>query len=244
MNFKYNLIDSKIFGKSIYDLIDFKISDNYTVNENNLTMQNEVLYILAKINSAHIQEINKLIKYGYEYIEFQIKYMHEALYYKDEINTKGYDYSEITESELELVQNIVKDTFTIDRVSMDSELKERFKDINIASKRYMEYIKKSFIAENQKVYKFYKKENSSIIGFFSILYDRDSTLLLVGLDNKYKGQGLGNLLIKSYISACFEQNSRTVISNVSGINILMMNTIFSKCGAKIIQTDVVLRKLF
>lgn len=246
MVIKHNEIDSKIFNYNILDIHEYEVGEDFYSVEADYIEKYSPIYVLCKVKSNDLPVIHEMCKNGFSYIEFQIKYKHE-LDDKAFLQNPDIIFYEVKNlSDLEKAKDIASKTFTIDRIFIDTEFKSLF-SYDISAERYNQYVSNSYYNENEKVYLVEHKKDG-VIGFFTMFYPdnkNDSAILfLIGLRNSFKGKDYGKYAISSYMKAAFDNGYRSVISNLSGINIPMMNVEINKCKAKVIDTYVVLRKIY
>lgn len=169
MQIVYNEIDSNIFGNVFADIKDFDSDIDFSRFETEYLASMKPFYCLVKLPCSNISAAHILEKYGFRFIEFQLKYKNIPENYEDELETLGYAYSEVVSlPDLNEVINIATTTFDNDRIRIDSDLTKMY-NFDIASIRYASYIKRSYALDNQKVYKIYQKKCGTTIGFFSYL---------------------------------------------------------------------------
>lgn len=163
----YNEIDSDIFGNVVADIKDFDANEDFARFEMKYMADMKPFYCLVKLPCGDVSSAHILEKHGFKFMEFQLKYTNIPESYEDDLEAAGYGYSEVLSlTDLDEVINIAGTTFDNDRIRIDSDLTKMY-DFDIASLRYASYIKRSYMRDDQRVYKIYRKKCGTVVGFFS-----------------------------------------------------------------------------
>lgn len=172
-------IDTKIFGSVCCDIIDYDRSVDFLLFEKKYLNEYNPYYVMCKLESINLEHIHKLETYGFQFMEFQLKYSNIPCNYDDYLYKTDYFYSDATEKDMNDIIDIANNTFKNDRIRVDKELCSMY-DFDIASYRYEKYLYNSLKEVNQNICKIYNKINNEIIGFFSYKKNNNDILFLLG----------------------------------------------------------------
>jgi len=233
-------IDSKIFGKNFLEIRDFSNDVDFKEFEKGYIKEYNPYYVLCKIPLENIREIQSIGRYGFEFIEFQLR--EKANLRKLFPVFKPYKMELVTTSDdLEIVLEIAATTFEHDRFSVDPLMEKNF-----SSRRYKEYVLKSFRANDEFLYKLFNSETGEILGFktHKIVNGNEALMFLGGVANMYKKSPVP--VINNYLelNELFHKGVKKVTTHISGGNYGVLNLEVKEFGYKVVNGFVVLRKIY
>ena len=233
-------IDSDAYGRNFLDIKDFSTDVNFGKFEEEYIRQYDPFYVSCKVHLEDIREIQALGHLGFEFIEFQIR---EQLNLKKTYPVfKPYKMEVVSSNEdLQEVLAIAAETFEHDRFTADPLMQNTF-----SGERYKAYVMKSFNAEDEFLYKLFNSETGEILGFktHKIINNEEALMFLGGVLNKYKNSPIP--VINGYLelNELKEKGIKKVITHISGGNYGVLNLEVKEIGYKVVNSFVVLRKIY
>lgn len=244
MNISLEQIDSIAFGQNVLKLLDIDDSVKYSEFEKNYISEYNPRYVYTKIKADDISKIHYLESNGFEFIECQIELFKRI--------TKLYDTSIFDESitveqvcnrqDLDVIYKVSDSAFNnIDRIYVDEKI-----DNAIAKKRYHLYLKNSFEKSNQRLDKLVDNKLNKIIGFHSLLYkdERSVLLLLGGILPEYQSSGINYALDFNIYNDLYKSGHKNITTHISAKNIKIMNYLTKVLDFKFKNSCIVLRKVY
>ena len=244
MHIHLEQIDSNVFGDAVLSLKDVECISNFGDFEKTYVKQYDPVYVYAKVNIEELREIHFLETQGFNFIEYQlrlVKLLPSQLYdlssYKWKLDllelTCGDDITDV----LELADEI----FEIDRIYIDPALGK-----SLANKRYREYIKKSQMSADEKLFKFTDSVTGELIGLHTSLWRERGLVLnfLTGIAKKYHSTGMAFPYEYTLFNYFIENGIKKVVTHISGANYQNLNFEFRKIGFKFEQGFAVLRRIY
>lgn len=244
MEISLEQIDSIAFGQNVLKLLDVDESVKYSEFEKRYISEYNPKYVYTKINADDISKIHYLESNGFEFIECQIELFKRI--------TKLYDTSIFDENvtveqvcnrrDLDTIYKVSDSAFNnIDRIYVDEKI-----DKAIAKKRYHLYLQNSFEQNNQRLDKLVDNKTKKIIGFHSLLYkdEKSVMLLLGGILPEHQSSGINYALDYSIYNDLFRSGHKNIITHISAKNIKVMNYLTKVLDFKFKNSCIVLRKVY
>lgn len=237
-----NYTDSKVFGKNFLEIKDFSYDVNFTEFEKEYLDKYDPFYVAIKLPIENLAEIHCLEKYGFHFIETQIR---EILKFKKSFSPVAFFPYEMelisTQADLDTVLEIAGDTFRHDRFSVDPMMPADF-----SGNRYRFMIKQSFELENEFLYKLYNTQTGEILGFktHKIINENEALMYLGGINEKYKRSPLPAISGYLELNKLFVKGIRKITTHISGSNYGVLNLEVKEFGYKVTQAFIVLRKIY
>ncbi len=237
-----NYTDSKVFGRNFLYINDFSCHVSFSEFEKEYINSYDPFYVAVKIPIENLAEIHCLEKFGFSFIEIQIR---ETLRLKNSYNPIAffpYKLEQVTtESDLNAILEIASKTFRHDRFTMDPLIPDRF-----SGDRYMFLVNQSFEQNDEFVYKFFNSQTGEILGFktHKILTEHEALMYLGGIAEKYKRSPLPAINGYLELNELFAKGIKKVTTHISGSNYGVLNLEVKEFGYKVTQAFVVLRKVY
>ncbi len=233
-------IDSDVFGKDFLEIKDFDPNTGFADFESGYVRDLSPYYVFCKIPVEWISDIQALERYGFEFIEFQVR---EQLTLKKEPYPvfKPYVFEEAAEADLPAIYDIAATTFEHDRFTIDPRMTGNF-----SGDRYKAYVLKSLRAEDEFLYKLTNSESGEIVGFktHKIVNGNEAVMFLGGVVNKYKKTPIPVINGYCELNELLKKGVRKVTTHISGGNYGVLNLEVKQFGYKVVQGFVVLRKIY
>lgn len=233
-------IDSEAIGKTVLELKDFSSEFDFIPFENSYIREYEPFYVLFKCPVEDLANIHCAQTNGFQFIELQIKMTHKLK--KKYPVSKQFEFSEVSSLEdVKTIQDIAAKTFDDDRLAIDPSL-----DNNMSEKRYSNYIQNSFDSEDQKLFKLTDKTSGKIVAFKTHKYleNKEVLLLLGGVKPELKNLGIGLINGFAELNELQSIGIKQIYTHISARNYPIMNMEISAFGFRVLQSYVVLRKLY
>jgi hypothetical protein len=153
-----------------------------------------------------------------------------------------YDFERVeTEENLAAVLEIAGTTFVHDRFRVDPSI-----DASLPGARYREYVRQSFAAPDEAVYRLVERATGRTVAFKTHRYLGLSEVLLLlgGVHPDYKNLGLG--LVNEYFefNELIRKGIRLVTTHISAANYPVFNLEVGEIGFRVLDTSAVLRKRY
>ena len=243
MQVKKEEIDSLAFGASVLKIENIDINKDFDTFEKEYIKKYSPIYVYSKVEIENLQGIQYLEKNGFGFVETQFKKIRKIPKKPLGFVDPNFELKKVEEeTELPDVYNAVDRIFNIDRVFLDKEL-----DPNISKKRYRLYIKKSFFADNEVIYKLIDKSNGNIAGVYSHLFldDKKTVVdLLGGIAPEYKKTGAIAVIDDYVVSEFIKMGLKYSYTYLSARNYPIIELALKIMNAKLVQAYVVLRKIY
>ncbi len=233
-------IDSQAFGKNFLEIRDYDSSADFGAFEAGYIKEYTPFYVSCKMPIENIKDIQALGKHGFEFIEYQVR---EQLGLKKAFPViKPYQFELVdNDADLQKVLEIADTTFEHDRFTIDPLLPKSF-----SGERYKAYVMKSYLAEDEFLYKCFNGTTGEILGFktHKIINGNEAIMFLGGIDNKYKRSPIP--VINGYLelNELLRKGVKKVTTHISGSNYGVQNLEIKEFGYKVTNGFVVLRKIY
>lgn len=233
-------IDTLATGKNILELSDFTIKSDFLEFEKDYIQKEKPFYVLLKIPVEELSTIHIAEACGFQFIEMQIKMTHKLK--KRYPGSKQFEFVEVTnQDDVKKIQDFAGTTFIDDRLVIDPLI-----DSETAYKRHVKYIISSYKSDNQKLYKLVEVQSNKIVAFKTHKYleNNEVLLLLGGVLPIFKNLGVG--LINGYaeLNELQKQGKQRVFTHISARNSPIMNMEIGALNFKVVQSYLVLRKIY
>jgi GNAT superfamily N-acetyltransferase len=233
--------DSEIFGFSIVEAVDIDIRDKAHSNDFICNFEKQLISIdckmlCVKVLFSDIETSWRLQGLGYMLVEQTIKP------HITDIQINDIDYSrhvryplkKASSGDITNIQRIAFASFKYDRFHMD----RRF-DSSKASERYAYWVNNSFKSGEDVLY---LDAGGTPAGFSIVdIVGNVGYIGLIGLDDNYKGKGLGMNLFGATCEYMKDKGVREVSTTMSLNNIMALN-FYSRCGFRFKDPVYVLHK--
>jgi len=241
MELKIIDIDTKAVNNIVARLDDFNSSEDFKKFEQEYLIKQKPYYVYVKLPISDLADIHCLNKLGFEFIETQFEMEKSVKRIKNPYEN-AFDFVEVTSyKDLDKIIQLASTIFTDDRFTIDSSLPGDF-----AGKRYAEYIRQSFESSSEKVFALISKKDNVVCGLKShkVISDKTVLLLLGGVDNKYKNTPIGLINAISEINYFVDMGYKKAVTHISARNTAIINLELSWLGYKVIEANVILRKIY
>jgi hypothetical protein len=238
-----NEIESLVFGRAVLEIRAFQAGDDLPGEEKRFREDHDPLYVVCKIPIEDLAAVHKLEDNGFRFVETQLKLSLKMKSY--DTSKYPYRYLPVGLGDLETILNMAETIFSDDRVSVDPFLRERF-DGKAAGQRYRRYVMKSFEASDECVSKMVNDTTNEIVGFGTHRHtSQDEAMIFVGgIVGAYQKAGLGPILDFLAINSLRREGVKKAYTHVSARNYAIMNLQIAGLGYKLIDSHIVLRKVY
>jgi hypothetical protein len=240
-----NEIDSEVLGRPVLDIVEFERACNFASFEEEYLRRENPVYVSCKVPAEQIVDVHTLEDHGFRFVEFQMR-LRGTLRKSYDTSAYEYTYSPVTEAQdLEVVLELASSIFEHDRISRDPHFNSR-KDNNLSGVRYRRYVLKSFEADDECVYKLVENATREVVGFSThrILTSESALLLLGGVRNQEKTSGVGVINDYFALNELKRKGVKWFHTHVSGSNYPIINLEVKGIGFRVVQSFVVLRKVY
>lgn len=241
MKIRTHEIDSQLLGGPVLEIEGLAAETDFAELEARYRLQYQPRYVVCRMPVENLTGIHRLETHGFRFIEFQIR-SELRLRRRYDPGNYPYAYELVTgEMDLEAVQDIAGATFTDDRFTADPDLPP-----GIGGERYRRFVQKSHIDPQELVHKLVNLQSGEILGFNTcrLLSPTEALLLIAGVKPEYKASGLGTLLNYYAFNDLLERGIHRIRTHHSGRNYPILNVELGHFGFRVLQTFVVLRKLY
>ncbi len=233
-------IDSRVFGRNVISIQDFEPMSDFGDFERCYVASFDPVYASCKIPMERVNDTHILEDAGFRLIEFQLR-MLAKLRKPFDVSPCPYDYERVTTEEgLKEVLDIAGTTFVHDRFSVD-----RLLDPGISGARYQEYVRRSFHASDEAVYRLVDQSTRQTVAFTTHRYvgSDDVLHLLVGVHPEMKNLGLGVINESFELNDLIRKGFKRVTTHISAANYPIFK-IFTALGFRILTSFAVMRKVY
>lgn len=234
-------IDSEVLGKPVLTLRDLSLTDDFAEIEKDYVERYQSRYVGCKVPVGDIQLIHRLEDAGFRMVEMQISGT-ITLRSPPDTSHLPYVYEKVTDPRvLSEIMEIAGKTFDTDRFYNDPE----FGPV-LSGRRYEAYVKKSFNAADEDVYRLFDPKDGKTLAFktYKIINDHEVYGLLGGVHPDEKGAGIG-LLVDNYADAALlADGRRRMRTAISAANTIMIRYFVGTGKLKVDSVNLVLRKVY
>ena len=238
-----NEIESLVLGKAVLEIRAFQAGDDLPAEEKRFRQEHDPLYAICKVPVEDLGAVHQLEDHGFRFVETQLKLSLKMKSY----DTSKYPYSYVPAEpgDLETVLGIAETIFSDDRFSVDPFIRERFAG-KASGERYRRYVRKSFEAPDECVYKMVNDATKEIVGFGTHRHtSQDEAVIFIGgIVSTYQKAGLGPISDFLAINNLRREGVKKAYTHVSARNYAIMNLEIAGLGFKVIDSHVVLRKVY
>jgi hypothetical protein len=238
-----NEIESLVLGRAVLEIHAFQAGGDFPGEEKRFRQEHDPLYVICKVPVEDLAAIHQLEDNGFRFIETQLRLSLKMKSY--DASKYPYSYLPAESEDLETVLGIAETIFSDDRFSVDPFISERFAG-KAAGQRYRRYVMKSFEAPDECVYKMVNNSTKEIVGFGTHRHtSQDEAVIFVGgIVTAYQKAGLGPISDFLAINNLRREGVKRAYTHVSARNYAIMNLEISGLGYKVIDSHVVLRKVY
>jgi hypothetical protein len=240
-----NEIDSEILGRPVLEIAEFDGTGDFAILEAEYLKREDPIYITCRLNAEQIEDVHSLEDRGFRFVEFQMR-LRGTLHKTYDTSAYNYSYLPVTNPrDLEAVSKLASSIFEHDRVSRDPFFRG-WRERNISGERYRRYVLKSDAADDECVYKLVDNATQEIVGFSTHrILTADSALLLIGgVQNQHKKSGVGAINDYFALNELKRKGVKWFHTHVSGSNYPIINLEVKGIGFRVVQSFVVLRKVY
>jgi hypothetical protein len=242
MEIRLNEIDSRVFGRPVLDIVDAAGTDDLAAIEKDYVARYNPAYVLCKVKIEELALVHRLEELGFRFIETQLRL---AFVVKKPFDVAGpYGFEEVvSEDDLQDVLAIVRETFTDDRWAIDPATPNAR---SLSGKRYEAYVRQSFERADERVYRLAERPSGKTLAIRThrLLPNGEALMLLGGVHPDYKGAALGPLTSFHEYNELLRGGITRLTTHVSARNYPILNLEMSALKYRVVQTFVVLRKLY
>jgi len=236
-------IDSAVLGRAVLEIRAFQAGDDVPREEKRFLQEHDPCYAVCKVPVEDLAAIHQLEDNGFRFIETQLKLSLKMKSY--DASKYPYSYVPVEAEDLETVLGIAGTIFLNDRFSIDPFINERFAG-KAAGERYRRYVMKSFEAPDECVYKMVNNATKEIVGFGTHRHTtQDEAMMFIGgIVSNYQKAGLGPISDFLTINNLRREGVKKAYGHVSARNYAIMNLEIAGLGFKVIDSHIVLRKVY
>ena len=230
--------DSRVFGRPVLAVHDLCCGDDLAAAEREFVRRYDPVYVSCRIPLERLAEIQLAEQHGFRFVECQIR-SSVRLRRPYDVSPYPYTFVEVrSEDDLSEVLEIAGATFEHDRYSRDPDL-----PAGISGRRYQEYVRNSFHAGDEAVYRLLD-EHHRTIAFKTHRYvsDREVLFLLGGVHPAWKGLGIGPINEYFEFNELIAKGIRRGVTHISAVNYPVFNLEIGSLGFHVTGTFAVLRK--
>jgi hypothetical protein len=238
-----NEIESLVLGRAVLEIRGFQAEDDFPGEEKRFRQEHDPLYAVCKVPVEDLRAVHQLEDNGFRFIETQLKLSLKMKSY--DASKYPYSYVPVEPGDLETVLNMAETIFSDDRFSIDPFIKERFAG-KAAGERYRRYVMKSFEAPDECVYKMVNDGTKEIVGFGTHRHttQEEAVIFIGGIVSTYQKAGLGPISDFLAINNLRREGVKKAYTHVSARNYAIMNLEIAGLGYKVMNSHVVLRKVY
>lgn len=244
MNIKKLKADSKILEREVYQINGIKNANSFLKEESSIIKKYNPFYIQCIIKSSDLSNIHIMEAAGFRFVEFRFKKLLDiqSFYRLDALSFYPYTLTLIADEEsYNHAAEIVASSQSDDRFSLDPLIPE-----HLSGKRLLDYFRKSYDNyPGEFIYGLINKNTNELLGVKSGKLDDNKvfffhTAIKEGLEIERYTYMLDALTISK-----FEQEGIQVFYSVStGFNMMELDLHLSGLKYKIVETAVMLRKVY
>ena len=238
-------VDSEVLGGCVLHLVDFDPTVDFASFEAEYIDRLHPIYVACKIPVEDLEPVHALEGQGFQFVESQMRFRGTVSRTFD-VSAHDYRYELVTSADdLAAVLEIAGSTFEHDRISRDPFFK-RTNRASLSGERYRRYVLKSFQSSDECLYKLVANPTGEIVGFASHrITGPDTALLLIsGVKTEYKSVGLGALLDQFAWNELKRKGIKSFYGHTSNANYPIINLVMRGMGFRLVQSFVVLRKVY
>jgi hypothetical protein len=233
-------IDSQVLGGNVLAVQDFDPALDFVAFERDYIEAYHPVYVSAKIPLERISDVQALESGGFQLAECQIRSMIK-LGKPYDVSPYPYEFDRVVrEEDLAEVLDIAATTFVHDRFSVDRSI-----DPAVSGARYREYVRQSFHARDEAVYRLVDRDGRTV-AFKTHRYvsSTEVLFLLCGVHSDYKNLGLGLINEYSEFNELIRKGIRKGITHISATNYPIFNLEIAQLGFRVLTTFAVMRKIY
>ena len=233
-------IDSQVLGGSVLAIQDFDAAVDFLEFERGYIADFAPLYVSAKIPLERISDVQALEGAGFQLAECQIR---STIKLRKPYDVSAYPYEferVVRQEDLDPVLDIAGTTFVHDRFTTDRSMNP-----SVSGARYQEYVRQSFLAPDEAVYRLMDMEHRTVaFKTHRYLGGTEVLFLLGGVHSDYKKLGLG--LINEYFefNELIRKGIRKGTTHISAANYPVFNLEIAQLGFRVLTVFAVMRKTY
>ncbi len=234
-------VDSFVLGRSVLSIADFDSGEDFAAFEKRYVGEYDPAYVSCKVPLERVSDVHQLETFGFGLVECQLRASIRLRKLFD-VSRFPYDFEQVhDQAELQPIFDIASSTFTCDRFHNDPALGPA-----LGGARYVEYIRRSFSAPDQFVYRLVDRSNRRTVAFKTHRRTgRDEVLFLLGgVHPDFKQMGLGAISDFYEFNELIRSGVKTGITHVSAINYPVINLEIGSLGFRVASVSAVLRKIY
>jgi hypothetical protein len=234
-------IDSLVLHGNVLSIHDFDPEADLEVFERSYVDEYDPVYVACKIPMERVDDAHVLQNAGFQLIECQIRFAIDLCKPFD-VSALPFDFEAVTrEEDLRDVLDIAGTTFKNDRFSLDRSL-----DASVSGARFREYVRQSFQAPNEAVYRLVDRASGQTVAFKTHRYksSTDVLFLLTGVHPDFKSLGIGRINEYFELNELIRKGIKRGITHISAANYAAFNLYIGGLGFRVLTTFAVLRKVY
>jgi hypothetical protein len=241
MKVSVNPIDSAALGRTVVEIADLELSDDFKAAEKDYVARHKPAYVSCRLPIEEVGTIHQLEQRGFQFVETVLRL---SLNLKKSYDTSPFPYAfERVENEgmLQPVLEIAEATFVDDRFTIDPQI-----PAGVSGERYKRYVAKSFAAADERLYRLLNVHTSEVVAFKThrLLSPQEGLFLLGGVKPEYKRTAIPVINEYFELNLLREQGIERMQTHISARNYAVMNLEIKGLGFRVESSFVVLRKLY
>ena len=207
--------DSHFFNKTIFSL-ELTTDDIENINWPSNSL------ITTKVSSNSYHDLDKVNKYGFSFVEGEVVFQKSLLVSNDAVSLPSFNCYLALESDIGELKSIVNDLY------LNSRFREPWFSPSERDCFYQTWIENAVLSKFDDCCLVLKNEGN-ISGFITIrIRNKEAVIGLIGVANRFQGQGIGSELLKLIEAYCLANNVSkikvaTQTSNTPAANLYSKN---------------------
>lgn len=244
MRIKHLTTESKILGAPVIMLDEWHSAEHIINSEPVFVEQYKPKYVYCCIKATEIATIHGLERFGYHFSEFRIKTrLHTD---SENVNISAYYPFQAAiisdKNDLNKAIEILEDSYYDDRFSNDPAI-----DPGFSKKRFVYNLKKSFRSYPKEfLLGLYNTQRSMLVAFRSggIIKKNEAVYFQYGVKQSADFEHTANMLDALTINFLKDLGIEWINVVSTGFNTIELNRLLKHYDFKIVNTEVLLRKVF
>jgi len=245
MNLSKLQIESDLLSRNAYQLINLTDYKEFKKKEEKLVLRYKPYYLQCSIPSSKLQLIHCLEENGFRFVEFRLRKTLNLNNYEHINSMAYYPYKLIViqeDSQKKCAEKILLSNYSDDRFSNDPLVKS-----NIAKKRLLDYLNKSFLNYPREfIYGLVDHNSNRLISFMTgeNINQKEVVFYLTYVDINFDKEKFFQIIETLVISELHRMGIIFIKSITSGFNVSELNTSINKLNFVVDETFIILRKIY
>ncbi len=240
MQAHYNEIDSRAFGRAVLSISEFDATADFTAFERAYVAEHSPRYVSCKVPVGALPDIHVLESEGFRLVEVQIT--GDIPVQQRDVEGHPYRFEKVTsEKVLEEVLDIAGTSFDLDRFTKDPGL-----DVTLGGRRYQEYVRQSFLREDEEVCRMVDPADGRTLTFKTHRFTAPGRAVgfLSAVRHDQKGSGIGLIADSFYFNYLGALGITKVTTSFSAEHRLIVQHLIGNMHLKVRATFAILRKIY